>query len=251
MSRGLVGGTVNVFCAKQQQQQQQPSSLCPLQRMTWFLLFRHCLSPHNTVSPSGNLHTQYQPSTRKCSVQHWQTASLEQTSWTHHYHGVELGQQGKDLTKFQQFIIIVITKKGGRLGEIQERYYYSSLCSIICKIWLYFTTITDRVMQNPERFFCTMIWAKSPHNHFLALTYVWSWDFIEIFLQGKAIREVCQGHPGGTSQNITEVQNLSQTVTQSAAILAGRMTCFAFRLYNTLSCFCAFYSARNSCSRVQ
>ena len=32
---------------------------------------------------------------------------------------------------------IGITKKGGRLGEIQERYYYSSLCSRIWKIWLY------------------------------------------------------------------------------------------------------------------
>src|ERR1700683_3067251 len=29
--------------------------------MMWFLLFRHRLSPHHAVSPSGNLHTQYQP----------------------------------------------------------------------------------------------------------------------------------------------------------------------------------------------
>ena len=54
--------------------------------MTWFLLFRHCLSPPHAVSPSGNLHTQYQPPTRKCSMQRWQTALLEQTSWTHHPH---------------------------------------------------------------------------------------------------------------------------------------------------------------------
>ena len=43
------------------QQQQQPSSPCPLQQMMWFLLFQHRLSPHHAVSPSGNLHTQYQP----------------------------------------------------------------------------------------------------------------------------------------------------------------------------------------------
>ena len=79
---------------------------------------------------------------------------------------------------------------------------------------------------------------------------------LELFLQGKVIREVCpsQGHPSRTSQNIMEVQNLSQTVTQSAAILAGRMTCFAFGLYasaHALSYFCTFSSARNSHSCVQ
>ena len=37
---------------------------------------------------------------------------------------------------------------------------------------------------------------------------------LEFFLQRKMVREVCREHPGGTSQNIMEVQNLSWTVTQ-------------------------------------
>ena len=86
-----------------------------------------------------------------------------------------------------------------------------------------------------------MIWVKSPHKQFSPVTYVWSWDFIGIFLQGQAIKEVCQGHPGGTRQNIMEAQNLSQTVTQSAVILAGSM---AFGLHasdHALSRFCVHF----------
>ena len=51
------------------QQQQQPSPP-PLQRMMWFLLFWHQLSPHHTVSSFGILHIQYQPSPESaaCSV---------------------------------------------------------------------------------------------------------------------------------------------------------------------------------------
>ena len=71
-------------------------------------------------------------------------------------------------------------------------------------------------MQNAERFFCTTMPVKSPHKRFAAVTYVWSRDLIGIFLQGKVIREVRRVHPGGMSQNIIEVQNLSQTVTQQS-----------------------------------
>ena len=63
----------------------------------------------------------------------------------------------------------------------------------------YYTT--DRVMQNHERFFCTTMSAKF-HKRFSAVTYLWSWDFIGIFLRGKAIRE--------------QVKNLSREIGSNA-----------------------------------
>jgi len=48
------------------------------------------------------------------------------------------GRQGKDLAQFQQFILIVITKKDTNWKRYKRRYYYSSLCSRICEILLYF-----------------------------------------------------------------------------------------------------------------
>ena len=75
-----------ISVTSRQQQQQQPSSPCPPQQMMWFPLFQHCLSPHHAVSPSGNLHTQYQPPPESAAHSVRKTVSLEQTSWTHHPH---------------------------------------------------------------------------------------------------------------------------------------------------------------------
>src|ERR1700676_2949319 len=77
---------ISVTSRQQQQQQQQPSSPCPLQQMMWFLLFQHRLSPHHAVSPSGNLHTQYQPPPESAAhgigkPRHW-SKTAEPTTFT-------------------------------------------------------------------------------------------------------------------------------------------------------------------------
>jgi len=98
-------------------------------------------------------------------------------------------------------------------------------------------TITNWEVQNPERSFCTTMSDKL----FSAVTYIWSWDLIGISFTRKVIREVCWMYPSETSQKNIEVQNLSQIVMQFAAMLVGKLTCFAFRLYasnHALSHFC-------------
>jgi hypothetical protein len=80
-----------------------------------------------------------------------------------------------------------------------------------------YTSITDREVQNPERSFRTTATSvKSPRKRFLAVTYVWSWDLIGIFFTRNVGCIL--------SQKIIEV---SQIVPQSAAMLAGKLTCFA------------------------
>ena len=78
-----------------------------------------------------------------------------------------------------------------------------------------YTSITDREVQNPESFRTTTS-VKSPRKQFLAVTDVWSWDLIGIFFTRNVGCIL--------SQKIIEV---SQIVTQSAAMLAGKLTCFA------------------------
>jgi hypothetical protein len=71
------------------------------------------------------------------------------------------GRQGKDLTQFQQLILIVITKKGADWGRYKRRYYYSSLCSRMCEISLYFSNLNS---------FCSSCGTRidasaQPHSH--------------------------------------------------------------------------------------
>src|ERR1700720_1252280 len=55
--------------------------------------------------------------------------------------GLNWGRQEKDLTQFQQFILIVMTKKETDCRKYKSRYFYNSLCSRICEISLYFSNL--------------------------------------------------------------------------------------------------------------
>jgi len=59
--------------------------------------------------------------------------------------GLNLGRQEKDLTQFQQLILIVMTKKQKKTScrRYKSKYYYKILCSRICEISLHSSNLNS------------------------------------------------------------------------------------------------------------